>query len=341
MKKYFIHINNQQQGPFSLEELKNIGITGETPVWYEGLADWMKAGNSEELQSLFKSEPPPIKIETKIETVVREKQEKSYVTPRGEKAKPVTKNYTSVILIFAGIVLLAIIDASIAGYQRTHPKYDSEVEKIRMETQKLADSLANVEQMSSLFFPVSLQEQDSAIHFLTSGSRYQQDTVIQQVTNNPNRYTPPVLFSLSDELYSRNRKKESYYWYYLAVLRTSYDVNRSNDSNAFKVYDKLTDKYSKKIAISANKNPDSLRTIIERVVRYENSNQENYDPRWINFYGKDSATIDSLTYDTSVELSKSFSEWADIKIRTLGMFNAKYDVLLRNRKKTEERDTTR
>ena len=41
--QYYIHENGQQLGPFTTEELKARGITGETPIWREGMAQWKKA----------------------------------------------------------------------------------------------------------------------------------------------------------------------------------------------------------------------------------------------------------------------------------------------------------
>lgn len=59
MKKYFIHDGKEQKGAFDLAELKQLNVTKETPVWFEGLPNWKKAGEIPELQSLFVVTPPP------------------------------------------------------------------------------------------------------------------------------------------------------------------------------------------------------------------------------------------------------------------------------------------
>ncbi|WP_264549918.1 DUF4339 domain-containing protein [Flavobacterium sp. N2820] len=61
MKTFFLFIDDEQQGPFNLEELKSKKITRTTKVWFEGLDDWKNADEIEELKSLFISVPPPIK----------------------------------------------------------------------------------------------------------------------------------------------------------------------------------------------------------------------------------------------------------------------------------------
>ena len=62
--KYFIIENNQQAGPFSIYELRDKGITSDTLVWIEGMANWTPAWQVEELKNfLFNTQatstPPP------------------------------------------------------------------------------------------------------------------------------------------------------------------------------------------------------------------------------------------------------------------------------------------
>lgn len=63
---YFILINNQQQGPYTLDELRSRNITSATLVWREGMTDWTPAWKVAELVSLFHADaadnaqtPPP------------------------------------------------------------------------------------------------------------------------------------------------------------------------------------------------------------------------------------------------------------------------------------------
>lgn len=60
MKRYFFAESDQQHGPFTLEELTAKTIRPETLVWYDGLKDWTKASELEELKHLFKATPPPL-----------------------------------------------------------------------------------------------------------------------------------------------------------------------------------------------------------------------------------------------------------------------------------------
>lgn len=58
--KYFIIINNEEKGPFKLDELKSYAITSETLVWHHGLHEWTKAGNIIEISKLLELMPPPL-----------------------------------------------------------------------------------------------------------------------------------------------------------------------------------------------------------------------------------------------------------------------------------------
>ncbi|MEQ1676737.1 MAG: DUF4339 domain-containing protein [Chitinophagaceae bacterium] len=59
MKKYFLNDGTGQQGPFSIEELKEKGIAASTPIWYDGLEKWTTAGELPELDSILVHTPPP------------------------------------------------------------------------------------------------------------------------------------------------------------------------------------------------------------------------------------------------------------------------------------------
>ena len=59
---YYVAINGQAQGAFSIEVLKqmqqNGQLTKETLVWKQGMANWEKASNVVDLQGLFVDVPP-------------------------------------------------------------------------------------------------------------------------------------------------------------------------------------------------------------------------------------------------------------------------------------------
>ena len=63
-KSYFVAVNGQQTGPFSMTELKaqsaSRTLTRDSLVWSEGMSGWTKAVEVPELAALFASVPPPL-----------------------------------------------------------------------------------------------------------------------------------------------------------------------------------------------------------------------------------------------------------------------------------------
>jgi membrane protease subunit (stomatin/prohibitin family) len=60
--QYYVAINNQQTGPYSLaqiqESINRAEITKDTLIWTQGMSNWQKAG--EVLSSFFNQTPPPL-----------------------------------------------------------------------------------------------------------------------------------------------------------------------------------------------------------------------------------------------------------------------------------------
>ena len=54
MVKYHIVIENEQKGPFSLEEIFEMGISRNTLVWNENMKDWTEAQNVEDFIDILK-----------------------------------------------------------------------------------------------------------------------------------------------------------------------------------------------------------------------------------------------------------------------------------------------
>lgn len=51
--RYWIIVNNRQAGPFELEQLPGLNVLPTTPVWHEGLSQWVPAAQVPEIVALF------------------------------------------------------------------------------------------------------------------------------------------------------------------------------------------------------------------------------------------------------------------------------------------------
>ena len=108
MKQYYTHDGDRILGPYAVNELKNLVITGSTPIWYEGLPDWTTASNVPALIpyiTLGSGGPPPIKKQT--EEPLPPDQQPGYKTA----AK---SNYTVFWVVL--ITLFAILAAGLWWY---------------------------------------------------------------------------------------------------------------------------------------------------------------------------------------------------------------------------------
>ncbi len=82
-KEWFVIIENQQEGPFSLLELKrNSHFTPDTLVWKKGFQEWVKARFVLEMQNLFKDDPklPVIQPSDQVEEVESDLGQESQLT---------------------------------------------------------------------------------------------------------------------------------------------------------------------------------------------------------------------------------------------------------------------
>jgi membrane protease subunit (stomatin/prohibitin family) len=62
--QYLLSVNGQQTGPFNMQQLQQMVMSGQlvnnTYVWKQGMPNWVEAGKVIELQSLFNAMPPPM-----------------------------------------------------------------------------------------------------------------------------------------------------------------------------------------------------------------------------------------------------------------------------------------
>lgn len=66
-KIWFIKIEDNQEGPFSVLDLKyHPRMTPDTLVWKEGFTKWVPARKVPELKSLFKDEEEPVELKDRF-----------------------------------------------------------------------------------------------------------------------------------------------------------------------------------------------------------------------------------------------------------------------------------
>lgn len=120
MDKYYIVINNEQKGPFTIDELKEQNIELSTLVWNEGMENWEEAKNVAELRNIIRISPPPIPkisdVTYKVEAEIKSKKEK-LIKPETEivVAKEIKTAYRLALYSLISIILTFPIFFNIEG----------------------------------------------------------------------------------------------------------------------------------------------------------------------------------------------------------------------------------
>jgi hypothetical protein len=216
MKKYHYSDGENHFGPFSIEELKVVKISKETMIWFEGLDNWIAAGEVEELKDLFKSIPPPLNINKQPPPLIN-KTKKSRSIISNSEIHP--KKYKNKIVI--GIVSLIGIIVIIAILKINSNKPDKPLNKSNEET---------------FIKNSSYNSDENSVEPETSYSS--NSTYTEPITSQPKTYTTKprqkTEEALREELHQKEMKKPKDH---LSVnYRLNYKVFSGKDEIIGKIY---------------------------------------------------------------------------------------------------------
>ena len=139
---------------------------------------------------------------------------------------------------------------------------------------------------TGVFSEIEVTKHNEAIKSLQGKDKNQKKQAVETIVNNPNDFNPPVLYSLSRELFLQGDKDNAIFWFYVAQLRARYDANLCMDNSAKQAVSVLNNEYGPDINKYAFQDIDKLEKTVNKVVDFVRSNNENYDHRWINLHGK-------------------------------------------------------
>ena len=60
VKKYYISNGETKEGPYSIEDIRNIKFDENSLIWKEGFTNWKRINEINELSKLLQSFPPPL-----------------------------------------------------------------------------------------------------------------------------------------------------------------------------------------------------------------------------------------------------------------------------------------
>ena len=136
MEFFIIDHNGQQAGPFSFDQLVQKGISPETLVWKQGMADWTPAWKVEELKAVLEA--------------IRANQQQDYQKAQQEAYQQGFQQGTAMNSIFqqqpkkkkshfAMKMVIGLIIFILAIFAITNPSADAHKEKVRTEASKAVE----------------------------------------------------------------------------------------------------------------------------------------------------------------------------------------------------------
>ncbi len=186
-----------------------------------------------------------------------------------------------ILLVWVIIVVLLLI-APITACKPTAET--PEVSKTAEDTSSASTSEKPEESDSfnkdEFFLLIDPEEiQDDAIAALNSDNEEVFLNKIDEIRENPGRFSPPIFFMLAQIYLASENYENAAFYYYFAQLRTGYDTNRCADPSAGVVADILVQNDSS-INDYAFQDLDRLEIIILSVVEYDRQTEHNYDNRY-------------------------------------------------------------
>lgn len=136
MEFFIIDRNGQQAGPFSFDQLVQKGISPETLVWKQGMADWNPAWKVEELKAVLEA------VEANQQQDYQKAQQEAYQQGFQQGAamnsnfQQQPKKKTS---HFAMKMVIGLIIFILALFAVTNPSADAHKEKVRTEASKAVE----------------------------------------------------------------------------------------------------------------------------------------------------------------------------------------------------------
>jgi hypothetical protein len=129
MKKFYLNVNGETAGPYSLSDLRTMKIKPSTPVWFTGAVNWKSADSIPELKVLFNSDPFEVSDRTKQFNRPRSRST-SFQQFNFEPEKPETNPKR--IAIIVGLVIVLVACGAGFYLQKQRERVNENAEQIQM-----------------------------------------------------------------------------------------------------------------------------------------------------------------------------------------------------------------
>ena len=135
MEFFIIDHNGQQAGPFSFDQLVQKGISPETLVWKQGMADWTPAWKVEDLRAVLEAvEANQSNQNTQKQEAYQQGFQQGAAMHSNFQQQPKKKTSHFAIKMVIGLIIFIL-----AIFAVTNPSADAHKEKVRTEASKAVE----------------------------------------------------------------------------------------------------------------------------------------------------------------------------------------------------------
>lgn len=132
--KFFVILNNQQEGPYTIAQLAEMGISSETLVWKEGMKDWQPAWTVSELRYILNENTKTEEYQRDSSNSIKQATTIPQMPPSTPHREEKKQQNHYLLKIFGGLVLLLLIIMAL-----TNPNRESHENAIRTEVSKAVE----------------------------------------------------------------------------------------------------------------------------------------------------------------------------------------------------------
>ena len=140
------------------------------------------------------------------------------------------------------------------------------------------------------------------------------------VRDNPNDYSPFVLFYLGFGLFNSGYHEEGATWYYVAQLRARYDANRTLDKTTGAGVKVLSNRYGEKINKWAFEDPERVQLVGKTAINFVAGNDEAYHPGWLVPHGIEATRKAISGAKEYGDILEPRSKWPQIKAESIATY---------------------
>jgi hypothetical protein len=160
-----------------------------------------------------------------------------------------------------------------------------------------------------IYKTIDITEAKDATHTLANGTSEDKQKVISDVINSSEKYSPPVLYAVSNEFAKNNQLDEALFWFYAAQLRASGDAKLSADPSSASGVMLLNSSMNANTRKHQFTVVDKLEGIVDSAISWDIKTLRKYDTRWISVYGSKAMRHARFGEPAPTDLSIPAADW--------------------------------